>query len=105
VSPVGKPPRAGKASVCRIVVLVTEEERAAIDAAVAERGQSMGELVRDGLILTGVLRRPERVDRSDLEPAFLVQTVRVLGPISAKAAETPSGGRARPSANKRPRGR
>lgn len=52
---VGKPPRAGKASLCRVVVLVTEEERASIDAAVLARDKSMGALVREGLVAIGVL--------------------------------------------------
>lgn len=57
--PVGKPPRAGVASLQRVVTLVTDAERAAIDAAVAKRDKSMGELVREGLVAIGVLK-PER---------------------------------------------
>lgn len=56
MSPVGKPPRAGEAATCRLVVLLTEHERALVEKAAKKRGASMGEVVRDALVKTGVLK-------------------------------------------------
>lgn len=77
--PVGKPPRAGKASLYRVVVLLTEDERAAIDAAVIERDQSISELVRAGLQVTGVI---PRTGNSALGESVRVQVRRLKGDLT-----------------------